>query len=64
LPVDPHVRSRIQTGRGFSARNYSLSLQIVCQAGEEVMALRIGWAYGQATDWKQRRPPEPSTVKA
>ncbi len=135
LPVDPHVRPRIQIGRGLSARDYllvlaereerrwavaaaladvdalltpttqtpaipidqadqsgtaahftravnylglcalavpdgftaaglPLSLQIVCHAGEEAMALRIGWAYEQATDWKQRRPPEPSTAKA
>jgi len=134
LPIDPHVRPRIQIGRGLSARDYllalaereerrlvvaaaladvdalltpttqtppipigqadqsgtaahftravnylglcalavpdgftaaglPLSLQIVCHAGEEAMALRIGWAYEQATDWKQRRPPEPSTAK-
>ena len=135
LPIDPHVRPRIQIGRGLSARDYllalaerderrrvvaaaladvdalltpttqtpaipidqadqsgtaahftravnylglcalavpdgftagglPLSLQIVCHAGEEAMALRIGWAYEQATDWKQRRPPEPSTATA
>ncbi|MBF8285787.1 MAG: hypothetical protein HW378_4702, partial [Anaerolineales bacterium] len=29
----------------------------------EPMVLRTGWAYEQATDWKQRRPPEPSTAK-
>jgi aspartyl-tRNA(Asn)/glutamyl-tRNA(Gln) amidotransferase subunit A len=131
LPVDPHIRPRIQVGRGVSARDYlltlaeredrrravaaaladvdalltpttqtpaipiaeadqsgtaahftravnylglcalavpdgftagglPLSLQIVCHAGEEAMALRIGWAYEQATDWKDRRPPEPT----
>jgi len=135
LPVDPHVRPRIQIGRGLSARDYllalaereerrrvvtaaladvdalltpttqtppipidqadqsgtaahftravnylglcalavpdgftagglPLSLQIICHAGEEAMALRIGWAYEQATDWKQRRPPEPATATA
>ena len=129
LPVDPHVRPRIQIGRGVSARDYLLtlaereerrravtaaladvdalltpttqtppipidqadqsgtaahftrpvnylglcalavpngftagglptSLQIVCHAGDEAMALRIGWAYEQATDWKERRPPD------
>jgi aspartyl-tRNA(Asn)/glutamyl-tRNA(Gln) amidotransferase subunit A len=36
------------------------SLQILCAAGEEAMALRIGWAYEQATQWRQRRPPEPA----
>jgi aspartyl-tRNA(Asn)/glutamyl-tRNA(Gln) amidotransferase subunit A len=130
LPVDPHIRPRIQIGRGVSARDYLLalaeredhrqavanaladvdalltpttqtpavpidqvdqggtaahftrpvnylglcalavpdgftasglptSLQIVCHAGDEAMALRIGWAYEEATDWKNRRPPEP-----
>jgi len=130
LPVDPHIRPRIQVGRGMSARDYLMaladreqhrrafvaaladvdalltptaqtaaipiakvdqsgtaafftragnylglcglaipngftadrlptSLQILCHAGREDMALRIGWAYEQATDDKTRRPPEP-----
>ena len=130
LPVDPHIRPRIQVGRGMSARDYLMaladreqhrrafvaaladvdalltptaqtaaipiakvdqsgtaafftragnylglcglaipngftadrlptSLQILCHAGREDMALRIGWAYEQATEWKTRRPPEP-----
>jgi len=134
LPVDPHVRPRIQIGRGLSARDYllalaereenrravaaaladvdalltptaqtpalpidqvdqagtaahftravnylglcalavpdgfttgglPLSLQIACHAGDEAMALRIGWAYEQATHWHERRPPEPATAK-
>jgi aspartyl-tRNA(Asn)/glutamyl-tRNA(Gln) amidotransferase subunit A len=132
LPVDPHVRPRIQLGRGMSARDYLLalaqcqehrrafataladvdalltpttqtaaipiakvdqsgtaavftragnylglcalalpngftadhlptSLQIMCHAGREDVALRIGWAYEQAADWKTRRPPEPAS---
>ena len=132
LPVDPHVRPRIQLGRGMSARDYLLalaecqehrrafataladvdalltpttqtaaipiakvdqsgtaavftragnylglcalalpngftadrlptSLQIMCHAGREDVALRIGWAYEQASDWKTRRPPEPAS---
>jgi aspartyl-tRNA(Asn)/glutamyl-tRNA(Gln) amidotransferase subunit A len=130
LPVDPHIRPRIQVGRGMSARDYLMaladreehrraflraladvdalltptaqtaaipiakvdqsgtaafftragnylglcglavpngfttdrlptSLQILCHAGREDVALRIGWAYEQATEWKTRRPPEP-----
>jgi aspartyl-tRNA(Asn)/glutamyl-tRNA(Gln) amidotransferase subunit A len=129
LPVDPHIRPRIQLGRSVSARDYLLalaemaerrreftaalgdadalltptlqtaalpldrvdqsgtaahftrpgnylglcglavpngftpgglptSLQILCHPGDEATALRIGWAYEQATDWKTRRPPE------
>jgi aspartyl-tRNA(Asn)/glutamyl-tRNA(Gln) amidotransferase subunit A len=135
LPVDPHIRPRIQVGRGVSARDYLLtlaereerrqavaaaladvdglltpttqtpaipidqvdqsstgayftravnylglcalavpdgftagglptSLQIVCPAGDEAMALRIGWAYEQAAGWQERRPPEPPTARA
>jgi aspartyl-tRNA(Asn)/glutamyl-tRNA(Gln) amidotransferase subunit A len=129
LPTDPHVRPRIQLGRGVSARDYLLalaecqehrrayaaatadidalltpttqtaaipineidqtttpahftragnylglcaaavpngftaaglptSLQIMCAGGQEAMALRIAWAYEQATGWRSRRPPE------
>jgi aspartyl-tRNA(Asn)/glutamyl-tRNA(Gln) amidotransferase subunit A len=129
LPVDPHIRPRIQLGRGVSARDYlttladcqehrrqfaaaiadadalltptaqttalpidqvdqsgtaafftrvgnylglcglaipngftpgglPTSLQILCHPGDEATALRIGWAYEQATSWKTRRPPE------
>jgi aspartyl-tRNA(Asn)/glutamyl-tRNA(Gln) amidotransferase subunit A len=43
---------------GFTPEGLPTSLQILCGPGEEAMALRIGWAYQQATDWKARRPPE------
>lgn len=33
------------------------SLQVVCRGYDEAMALRIGWAYENATDWHRRRPP-------
>ncbi|HEY4911461.1 MAG TPA: amidase, partial [Methylomirabilota bacterium] len=49
---------------GFTAGGLPLSLQIVCHAGEEAMALRIGWAYEQATDWHERRPPETAAARA
>ncbi|HWD56821.1 MAG TPA: amidase [Stellaceae bacterium] len=42
---------------GFSAGGLPLSLQIVCRPYDEATALRIGWAYQQATDWHLRRPP-------
>jgi aspartyl-tRNA(Asn)/glutamyl-tRNA(Gln) amidotransferase subunit A len=44
---------------GFTADGMPTSLQILCHAGDEATALRIGWAYEAATDWKARRPPEP-----
>lgn len=42
---------------GFTATGLPLSLQIVCRGYDEATALRIGWAYQQATDWHERRPP-------
>jgi aspartyl-tRNA(Asn)/glutamyl-tRNA(Gln) amidotransferase subunit A len=44
---------------GFTAEGMPTSLQILCHAGDEATALRIGWAYEQATSWSTRRPPEP-----
>ena len=43
---------------GFTAEGLPTSLQIVCRGYDEAMALRIGRAYQQATDWHERRPPE------
>jgi aspartyl-tRNA(Asn)/glutamyl-tRNA(Gln) amidotransferase subunit A len=42
---------------GFTNADLPLSLQIACRPYDEAMALRIGWAYQQATDWHMRRPP-------
>jgi aspartyl-tRNA(Asn)/glutamyl-tRNA(Gln) amidotransferase subunit A len=42
---------------GFAATGLPLSLQIVCRGYDEATALRVGWAYQQATDWHERRPP-------
>ncbi len=42
---------------GFTASGLPLSLQIVCRGYDEAMALRIGQAYQQATDWHLRLPP-------
>jgi len=41
---------------GFTAEGLPTSLQIVCRAYEEATALRIGWAYQNATDWHERHP--------
>jgi aspartyl-tRNA(Asn)/glutamyl-tRNA(Gln) amidotransferase subunit A len=42
---------------GFTAERLPTSLQIVCRGYEESLALRIGQAYQQATDWHERMPP-------
>ncbi|MDB5775596.1 MAG: amidase family protein [Herbaspirillum sp.] len=42
---------------GFNAEGMPTSLQIVCRGYQEALALRIGHAYQQATDWHDRRPP-------
>jgi aspartyl-tRNA(Asn)/glutamyl-tRNA(Gln) amidotransferase subunit A len=42
---------------GFTRTGLPLSLQIICQPYDEAVALRIGWAYQQATDWHERHPP-------
>jgi aspartyl-tRNA(Asn)/glutamyl-tRNA(Gln) amidotransferase subunit A len=43
---------------GFTAKGLPISLQIVCRGYDEATALRIGWAYQQASDWHERRPPD------
>jgi len=42
---------------GFTATGLPLSLQVVCRGYDEATALRIGWAYQQATEWHERHPP-------
>ena len=42
---------------GFTAEGLPTSLQIVCRSFDEATALRIGWAYQDATDWHERAPP-------
>jgi aspartyl-tRNA(Asn)/glutamyl-tRNA(Gln) amidotransferase subunit A len=42
---------------GFSANGLPTSLQIMCRGYDEAKALRIGWAYEQATEWHRRAPP-------
>jgi len=41
---------------GYSVAGLPLSLQIVCRGGEEAMALRIGWAWQNASDFHERVP--------
>lgn len=42
---------------GFTAERLPSSLQIVCRGYDESLALRIGQAYQQVTDWHERIPP-------
>lgn len=42
---------------GFTVNGLPTSLHIVCKGYDEATALRIGWAYEQATEWQVRRPP-------
>jgi aspartyl-tRNA(Asn)/glutamyl-tRNA(Gln) amidotransferase subunit A len=41
---------------GFTREGLPTSLQIVCRGYEEALALRIGHAHQQATDWHERLP--------
>ena len=43
---------------GFTSAGLPTSLQILCHTGDEPTALRIGWAYEQATRWHERHPTE------
>jgi aspartyl-tRNA(Asn)/glutamyl-tRNA(Gln) amidotransferase subunit A len=52
-------RCAVSLPNGFTKGGLPLSLQVACQGYEEAMALRIAWAYEQATDWHTRRPPAP-----
>jgi aspartyl-tRNA(Asn)/glutamyl-tRNA(Gln) amidotransferase subunit A len=47
----------LAVSNGFTAGGLPLSLQIVCRGYDEETALRIGWAFQQATEWHTRRPP-------
>ncbi len=42
---------------GLTQTGLPLSLHIICRPYDEATALRIGWAYQEATDWHERHPP-------
>ena len=50
-------RCALAVPNGFTKGGLPTSLHIVCDGYDEAMALRIGWAYEQATAWRSRRPP-------
>jgi len=41
---------------GMTKAGLPIGLQIACRGGDEAMALRIGWALENATDWHTRAP--------
>ena len=42
---------------GLCSAGLPLSMQAVCRAGEEALALRIGWSWQDATEWHHLCPP-------
>jgi len=42
---------------GMTKGGLPISLQIGCRGGDEALALRIGWALENATDWHKQAPP-------
>jgi aspartyl-tRNA(Asn)/glutamyl-tRNA(Gln) amidotransferase subunit A len=50
-------RCALSLPNGFTPGGLPSSLQIMCRGYDEATALRIGWAYEQATDWAGRVPP-------
>jgi aspartyl-tRNA(Asn)/glutamyl-tRNA(Gln) amidotransferase subunit A len=41
---------------GLTSQGLPSSLQVVCRSGAEALALRIGWAYENSTDWHLMAP--------
>jgi aspartyl-tRNA(Asn)/glutamyl-tRNA(Gln) amidotransferase subunit A len=41
---------------GMTQGGLPLSLQVTCRGGDEAMALRIGWALENATEWQKMAP--------
>jgi len=48
--------SALALPNGMTTQGLPTSLQIVCRRAAEDLALRIGWAFEDATDWHTRRP--------
>ena len=49
-------RCALSIPNGMTIGGLPTSLQIMCGAYDEAMALRIGWAFQEATDWVNRVP--------
>jgi aspartyl-tRNA(Asn)/glutamyl-tRNA(Gln) amidotransferase subunit A len=57
-PVNLLDYCALSVPNGYSPAGLPTSLQIVCRGYDEATALRIGWAYEQATDWHRAGPPD------
>lgn len=42
---------------GYSGQHLPTALQIICRGYQEALALRIGWAFQNETDWHRKIPP-------
>jgi len=49
-------RCALSIPNGMTIEGLPTSLQIMCGAYDEAMALRIGWAFQEVTDWVNRVP--------
>ena len=56
-PVNYLEGCALSLPNGSTADALPTGLQIVCRRYQEATALRIGWAFEQATAWHDRRPP-------
>jgi aspartyl-tRNA(Asn)/glutamyl-tRNA(Gln) amidotransferase subunit A len=55
-PINAIDTCALAVPNGFTRNGLPSSMQIVCRAFAESLALRIGYAYEQATDWHTRHP--------
>ena len=55
-PVNLIEHCALALPNGFSSNGLPFSLQIVCAPYREALALRIGWAFQNATSWHLRYP--------
>ena len=55
-PVNLIERCALALPNGFTAGGLPTSLQIICAPYREALALQIGWACEQATEWHRRSP--------
>ena len=55
-PVNLIEYCALSLPNGFTSNGLPSSLQIICAPHMEALALRIGWAYEDATEWNRNFP--------